>query len=65
LGLTLLIAGFNAAFAIIIKFNDFSHMEKKLDNIEKKIDMLDKKTDDNGERVAKIEGTCSARKDCK
>ena len=60
----LLIAGANAAFFIIIKFNDFVHMENKLDDITKKLDEIDKKLDRNSERVAKIEGTCEARKIC-
>jgi len=54
--LSLIIMGFNAAMFIVIKFNDFAHMEKKLENITTQLIGIDKKLDSTTERIAKIEG---------
>jgi hypothetical protein len=56
----LFIAGANAAFWAITKFNDMSHIQKSLDRIEKLQIESDKKLDLNAERIAKIEGKCLA-----
>lgn len=64
-GLTLMIVGFNAAMFLIIKFNDMKHMDIKLDSVVNTLKEMDRKLDRNSERVAKIEGTCAARKECK
>lgn len=56
MGLTLLIAGFNGAMFCIIKFNDFAHMERKLEKISKAIEQIDIKLDTASERIATLEG---------
>jgi len=55
----LILAGFNAAIFMIIKFNDLKHLTSSVDEIKKSIDSLDKKMVIDGERIAKIEGKCS------
>ena len=55
-GATLLLAGFNAAFCIIIKFNDFSHLQKALEEIKVKINDMDKKLDKTSERLSFLYG---------
>ena len=56
----LFIAGANATFWAITKFNDMSHIQKSLDRIEKLQVESDKKLDLNSERISTIEGKCSA-----
>ncbi len=56
----LFIAGANATFWAITKFNDMSHIQKSLDRVEKNQEGMDKKLDKFGERIATIEGKCSA-----
>jgi peptidoglycan hydrolase CwlO-like protein len=58
--LPLIIVGFNAAFFVIVKFNDLVHLDKKLDKIEKKLEDMDKKLDTTSERISKQEGKCTA-----
>jgi hypothetical protein len=57
---TLILSGANAAFFLIMKFNDFVHLEKRVVEILNKIDAIDKKLDDKSERLAQIEGKCKA-----
>jgi hypothetical protein len=45
---------------IVIKFNDMHHLQLRFDEIKKGIEGMDKKLDDNAERIAKIEGKCTA-----
>ena len=52
----LFIAGANAAFWAITKFNDMSHIQKSLDRIEKNQTMMWEKVDQTAERVSKLEG---------
>ena len=56
----LFLAGFNAAIFIVIKFNDLKHLESSISEIKSMIRDYGKKLDNNVERIAKIEGTCSA-----
>lgn len=60
LGITVLVMGFNVAFFIILKFNDFSHLERAVKSINDKLDKIDTKLDDNSERISLIEGRCLA-----
>ena len=57
---SLIVIGFNAAMFIVLKFNDMKHMEKKLDEIASNVKSIDAKQDSNAERIAKIEGKCTA-----
>ena len=56
----LIVLGFNVAMFVIIKFNDMHHLQLRFDELIKKIDGIDKKLDKNSERIATIEGKCSA-----
>ena len=58
--LPLVVLGFNAALFLVIKFNDMHHLQLRFDELIKKIDGIDKKLDKDSERIAKIEGKCSA-----
>lgn len=51
------IVGFNLLISIVIKFNDLKHLEKKVNDIKKKVDKIDNKQDEQGERIAWLEGT--------
>ena len=62
---SLLIAGANLATFMIIKFNDMKHLEEGSKRIENTLTTLTSKFEDVAERIAKVEGTCAARKDCK
>jgi hypothetical protein len=44
----------------VVKFNDLRHQEESLKRIEKNQEGMDKKLDKFGERIAAIEGKCSA-----
>jgi hypothetical protein len=52
----LFIAGANAAFFIIVKFNDLKHVEERLVDIQRNITMIWEKLDKTSERVASLEG---------
>jgi hypothetical protein len=56
----LIIAGFNAAIFIIIKFNDLSHLEKSVNEIKDTVKDFDKKLDANTVSIASIEANCKA-----
>jgi hypothetical protein len=56
----LFIAGANCAIFVIIKFNDLVHLNEKLSEVADQLKEMDKKLDKNVERIAKIEGKCSA-----
>jgi Na+-translocating ferredoxin:NAD+ oxidoreductase RnfG subunit len=56
----LFLAGANVCVWMIIKFNDLKHQESALARIEKNQESTDKKLDKIGERIATIEGKCSA-----
>jgi len=58
--LPLIVLGFNVAMFIVIKFNDMHHLQLRFDELVKRFDKLDTKIDNNGERIAKIEGKCKA-----
>jgi hypothetical protein len=58
--LTLLGTGFAAATAWVIKFNDIHHMGIKIDEMKKSFDDMKKEVCTNGERIATIEGKCTA-----
>ncbi len=60
IGISLLIAGFNAAIFVVIKFNDMVHLDKNLQEIKDSLKELDKKLDNNAERISAIEGKCKA-----
>jgi phage regulator Rha-like protein len=55
---SLVVLGFNVAMFIVIKFNDFAHMEKALSEIKAKQEVQNTKLDAIAERTASIEGTC-------
>ena len=59
-GATLMIAGFNAAIWVVVKFNDMAHIEKSLKEQKDTLLRVESKIDTHGERIAKIEGTCKA-----
>jgi hypothetical protein len=61
-GVSLLLAGFNAAIFIVVKFNDLKHQEDSLKRIEEKLDKMDVKIDSQGERIACLEGKMKTRK---
>ncbi len=56
----LFLAGANVAVFCIVKFNDLRHQEESLRRIESSLGEIDKKLDKTSERIAKIEGKCSA-----
>jgi Cu/Ag efflux pump CusA len=60
IGISLLITGFNAALWIVVKFNDLAHLERSVKEITELLKDVNKKLDDNGERIAKLEGRCAA-----
>ena len=57
---SLILAGANAMIFCVVKFNDLRHQEESLKRIEKNQEGMDKKLDKFGERIAAIEGKCSA-----
>jgi hypothetical protein len=56
----LILAGANVMIFCVVKFNDLRHQEESLKRIEKNQEGMDKKLDKFGERIAAIEGKCSA-----
>jgi hypothetical protein len=58
--LPLIVLGFNVAMFIVIKFNDMHHLQLRFDELVKKLDGIDKKLDSDSERIANMEGRCSA-----
>ena len=46
----------------ILKFNDFSHTEKKLDLVISKLDLLNEKTSNNEKGIAVINERCNTHK---
>lgn len=61
----LFIAGANCAIFIIIKFNDMRHIADDIKEIKKSIECIDKKLYTNAEKIAELEGRCSANHDNK
>ena len=59
-GISLLMTGFNVAMFVVVKFNDLFHLTQKVDEIKEMIKNLDEREDKNAERIATIEGKCSA-----
>lgn len=57
---TVFVTGANAAFFIVMKFNDLVHLEKKVNELISLIKDMDKKLDDKSERISKLEGKCKA-----
>jgi hypothetical protein len=58
--IAIFLAGGNVAILIILKCNDLVHLEQRVTEILGKINEMDKKLDKEAERIAKIEGKCSA-----
>ena len=58
--LPLIVLGFNVAMFVVIKFNDMHHLQLRFDELVKKLDGIDKKLDSDSERIANMEGKCSA-----
>ncbi len=58
--LPLLILGFNVAMFVVIKFNDMKHIEESLKKLIEKVEGLEKTLTSHSERIANIEGRCSA-----
>ena len=56
----LAVMGFNVAMFVVIKFNDMSHIDKRLQELIKRFDDVDKKLDKTSERLALTEGKCLA-----
>ena len=59
-GVTLLLAGFNAAIFVIIKFNDLKHLENSVKELVATLKETNKTLMNNGERLATLEGRCKA-----
>lgn len=59
-GVTLLLAGFNAAIFCVIKFNDLKHLETSVRELTDTLKETNNKLDGTAERIAKIEGKCLA-----
>ena len=59
-GITLLLAGFNAAIFIVIKFNDLRHLETSVKELVATLKETNKTLMNNGERLATLEGRCSS-----
>ena len=59
-GVTLLLAGFNAAIFIVIKFNDLKHLEASVRELVATLKETNKTLMNNGERLATLEGRCKA-----
>jgi len=56
----LFIAGANATFWAICKFNDMKHLQADLKEIKESISCIDKKMYINAEKIGVIEGRCSS-----
>jgi len=65
IAVTLLIVLVNTFVVIIMKINDLKHTEIGLKEVKCSIEKLDANIDSLGERVARIEGYHSAKKDIK
>ena len=59
-GVTLLLAGFNAAIFVVIKFNDLRHLENSVKELVATLKETNKTLMNNGERLATLEGRCKA-----
>ena len=59
-GVTLLLAGFNAAIFIVIKFNDLKHLESSVKELTEALKETNKALISTGERISKLEGRCAA-----
>lgn len=64
-GLTLLVLAVSLGGFLKVMNNDLHHVQKDLKDIKESQKFTDNKIDSLSERIAKIEGTCSARKECK
>ena len=60
IGISLIITGFNAAMFCVVKFNDFKHLEKSVEEIKSCLCKVDDKVDKLSEKVALIEGKLSS-----
>ena len=60
IGISLLVTGFNAALWIVVKFNDLAHLEKNVKEITDLLKDINKKLSEDGERLSKLEGRCTA-----
>jgi len=61
IALTLFVLGFNAAFFIIIKFNDLVHLGKDMLEIKTDIKTILNKQEDLNLRITKQETKCTER----
>jgi hypothetical protein len=61
IGVTLLITGANAAFFVVIKFNDIFHLGKKVDELSKNINDLVKMVEHNDKDISVIKAVCKER----
>lgn len=52
--------GVNAAFFVVIKFNDMKHMGDDIKEIKENIHSLILKSEKNAEQLAEIKGRCKA-----
>ena len=59
IGVSLIIAGFNCAMFIVIKFNDMKHLEVALNDLKGLMESVVKRTDVQGERISNLEGRCA------
>jgi len=59
-GVTLLLAGFNAAIFVVIKFNDLKHLEASVRELTDALKETNKALINTGERLATMEGRCKA-----
>jgi len=60
LGLNVLVLLVSVVGFIKITRNDLVHLEKDVKDMKNTLSNIDKKLDDNAERIATIEGKCSA-----
>jgi hypothetical protein len=56
----LFIAGANCAIFCVIKFNDLKHLETSVKELTDTLKETNNKLDGTAERIAKIEGKCTA-----
>lgn len=61
IGVTLLFSGANAAFFIVIKFNDMLHLGKKVDELDKKLDKLIDNSINSEKEIVEMKARCEER----
>ncbi len=58
--LSIFVTGANCAIFMIMKFNDLKHLEISVKELVETLKETNNKLDNNAERIAKIEGKCTA-----